>query len=102
MNRLAIIMLASLPLFGACTATSGAEYRQQVAWNRCANSPGPEARASCITTQVALMEAADRAETESIQARQQEAEVRQAQAEAHGVPSDAAKQTTDSGLRWPK
>jgi len=102
MKRLVIITLASLPLLAACSATSGAEYRKQVAWNRCANSPGPDARASCITTQIALMEAADRAEAESLQARRQEAEDRQAQAEAHGVPPEAARQTTDSGLRWPK
>ncbi|MEQ8300781.1 MAG: hypothetical protein RH945_09585 [Hyphomonas sp.] len=102
MKRFAIITLASLPLLAACAATSGPEYRQQVAWNRCASSPGPEARASCITTQVALLEAADRAEADSIQAKQQAAEDRQAQAEAYGVPSDVAKQTTDSGLHWPK
>ena len=102
MKRLVIITLASLPLLAACTATSGADYRKQVAWNRCANSPGPDARASCITTQIALMEAADRAEAESLQARRQEAEDRQAQAEAHGVPPEAARQTTDSGLTWPK
>ncbi|KJS35604.1 MAG: hypothetical protein VR74_02950 [Hyphomonas sp. BRH_c22] len=102
MKRLVIITLASLPLLAACTATSGADYRKQVAWNRCANSPGPDARESCITTQIALMEAADRAEAESLQARRQEAEDRQAQAEAHGVPPEAARQTTDSGLTWPK
>ena len=95
MKRFAIITLASLPLLAACAATSGPEYRQQVAWNRCASSPGPEA-------QVALLEAADRAEADSIQAKQQAAEDRQAQAEAYGVPSDVAKQTTDSGLHWPK
>ena len=102
MKRLAITALACLPLLAACSSTSGPEYRQQVAWNRCANSPGPEARASCIKTQIALLEAADRAEAESVKARQEEAEDRQARIEAHGVPADKAKQTTDSGLTWPK
>ncbi len=102
MKHLVITILASLPLLSACTATSGPEYRNQVAWNRCANSPGPEARASCIKTQVALLEAADRAEAESVKAKQEAAEDRQARIEAHGVPADKAKQTTDSGLDWPR
>lgn len=102
MKRLVITVLASLPLLAACTATSGPEYRKQVAWNRCASSPGPEARASCIKTQIALLEAADRANAESVKTRQEDAEDRQARIEAHGVPADKAKQTTDSGLTWPK
>jgi hypothetical protein len=102
MKRLVVTVLAGLSLVAACTSTSGDEYRNQIAWNRCANSPGPEARASCIKTQVALLEAADRAEAESVAAQQSQAEDRQAKLEAHGVPSDVAKQTTDSGLDWPK
>ena len=102
MKRLALAVLACLPLITACAATSGPEYRKSVAWNRCANSPGPEARASCIKTQIALMEAADRAEAESIKADQLAAEDRQARIEAQGVPADKAEQTTDSGLRLPK
>jgi hypothetical protein len=102
MKRLAITVLASLPLLAACATTSGPEYRKQVAWNRCASSPGPEARASCMKTQIALLEAADRADAESIKARQEDAEERQARIEAHGVPADKAQQTTESGLTWPK
>ena len=102
MQRLALILIASVPLLAACSSTSGPEYRKQVAWNRCASSPGPEARASCIKTQIALLEAADRANAESIKAKQEDAEDRQARIEAHGVPADKAQQTTDSGLTWPK
>lgn len=102
MKRLAITVLASLPLLAACTATSGPEYRKQVAWNRCASSPGPEARASCMKTQIALLEAADRANAESVKAKQEAAEDRQARIEAHGVPADKAQKTTDSGLHWPE
>lgn len=102
MTPFAITVLASVLLLTACSSTSGPEYRKQVAWNRCASSPGPEARASCMKTQIALLEAADRANAESIKARQQDAEDRQSRIEAHGVPADKAQQTTDSGLAWPK
>ncbi|KCZ89422.1 hypothetical protein [Hyphomonas johnsonii] len=102
MKRLAASLLVALPLVTACAATSGPEYRKSVAWNRCASSPGPDARASCIKTQIALMEAADRSEAQSVKASQEAAEDRQAKLEAHGVPADKAKQTTDSGLKLPK
>ena len=90
MKRLAITALACLPLLAACSSTSGPEYRQQVAWNRCANSPGPEARASCIKTQIALLEAADRAEAESVKARQEAAEDRQDPQERRAAPAGTA------------
>ena len=97
---LALLTCSSL-LVQACASTSADQVRRSEAWSRCRTAPNPEVRDRCIKTEVALMEARERNETESRENAQREAEDRQGVLEAHGVPSDEARQTVDSGLRIP-
>ncbi len=100
-QKLALALIA-LPLLAACTTVSGDEARRAEAYSNCRASPGPDARESCMKTQIALLEARDRREAERVVADQEAAERRQAEREAMGVPSDEAKEAVDSGLRIPK
>ena len=94
--------LIALPLMAGCVSANSAEGRQAEAYARCSYTPGPEERAACIKTELALIEARDRAAAEKIKSDQEAAEQRQAILEASGVPREDAKQTIDSGLRPPQ
>jgi hypothetical protein len=95
-------LLSGALLLGACASASAAKEREQIAWSRCANSPGPEARKSCVTTQISLLEAADRAEAESIAARQRQYENREADRVASGVSPEMARESSDPGIELPR
>lgn len=97
-TAVAIALIAMLP---ACTTKSAAQLRRSEAWSRCANSPTPETRNTCIETEIALIEARDRSDAESRARAVQDAEDRQAKLEASGVPRDAARQTTESPIDIP-
>ncbi|MEZ5998475.1 MAG: hypothetical protein R3B98_07260 [Hyphomonas sp.] len=102
MKRLLAAALIAAPLLGACVSSNSAEGRQAEAYARCKYSPGPDARDKCMKTELALIEARDRKEAERVKTDQEDAERRQAELEASGVPSDDAKQVVNSGLHVPK
>tara|TARA_R110000787_G_scaffold14348_8_gene44310 strand:- start:8684 stop:8998 length:315 start_codon:yes stop_codon:yes gene_type:complete len=95
-------LLSGTLLLGACASDRIAKEREQIAWSRCANSPGPEARKACVTTQIALLEAAARAEAESIAARQRSYENREADRVASGVSPEMARESSDPGIELPR
>jgi hypothetical protein len=101
MTKLIPLLALALPLLAGCVSTNSAEGREAEAYARCSYSPGPDERAKCMKTELALIEARDRKEAERVQADREAAERRQAELEASGVPRDAARQTVDSGLRTP-
>ncbi|MEH6694377.1 MAG: hypothetical protein V7675_05005 [Hyphomonas sp.] len=95
-------LLSGTMLLGACASNAAAKERQQIAWSRCASSPGPVARESCVTTQLALLEAADRAEAESLAAKQRSYENRDAEREASGMSPEMARGSSDPGIQLPR
>ncbi|MCA8902261.1 MAG: hypothetical protein KDA53_13550 [Hyphomonas sp.] len=90
MNRLilAAIALAAAPLLAGCVSANSAEGRQAEAYSKCSYAPGPEEREKCMKTELALIEARERAEADREQADLEADERRQAELEAHGVPRD--------------
>lgn len=102
-KRFALIpALIAQTLLAGCVSANSAESRQAEAYARCSYTPGPDERASCIKTELALIEARDRATAAKIKSDQEAAEQRQAVLEASGVSREDAKQTVDSGLRPPQ
>lgn len=92
-------LIATPLLVQACASAD--QTRRTEAWSRCSKAPNPDIRDRCIQTEMALIEDRERQELESRQKAEQRAEERQAQLEAHGVPSDEARQTVESGLKVP-
>ena len=101
MKKMIPLIALALPLMAGCVSSNSAEGRQSEAYARCSYTPGPAERATCIKTELALIEARDRQEAEKAQSDREAAERRQAELEASGVPRDKAKQTVDSGLHPP-
>ena len=101
MKKIAAPILLALPLLAGCVSSNSAEGRKSEAYARCSYTPGPKERAACIKTELALLEARDRAEDQRIQDDRAAAEQRQAVLEASGVPRDKAEQTVDTGLQPP-
>jgi hypothetical protein len=96
-----LVLALGLPLLTGCVSTNSDESRQAEAYSRCSYAPGPDERAKCMKTELALIEARDREEAERVQADREAAEHRQAVLEASGVSREDARQTVDSGLRTP-
>ena len=101
MNKLIPMLALALPLLAGCVSSNSAESRQAEAYARCSYAPGPDERAKCMKTELALIEARDRKEAERVQTDREAAEQRQAVLEASGVSREDAKQTTESGLHLP-
>jgi len=101
MNKMIPMLALALPLLAGCVSATAAESRQAEAYARCSYAPGPDERARCMKTELALIEARDRKEADRAQADHEAAEHRQAVLEASGMSSNDAKQTVDSGLRTP-
>ncbi|MEZ5987027.1 MAG: hypothetical protein R3B94_13860 [Hyphomonas sp.] len=101
MKYVVLTAMLALPLMAGCVSSNSAEGNQAEAYAKCRYTPGPEERAKCIKTELALIEARDRKEAERIQTDRETAEQRQAILEASGVSREDAKQTVESGLHTP-
>ena len=99
-KKIPLIILA-LPLMAGCVSSNSQEGNMAEAYARCSYAPGPTEREKCIKTELALIEARDRANAERVQSEREAAEQTQSQLEAMGVPREDARQTTDSGLSLP-
>ena len=102
MKKMIPMILMALPLIAGCVSSNSAEGQQAEAYARCSYTPGPEERAKCMKTELALIQARDRADAEKVQADREAAEQRQSELEASGVPREAAKQVYDPGLHPPQ
>ena len=92
MKKMIPAALLALPLMAGCVSSNSAEGRQSEAYARCSYTPGPDERAKCMKTELALIEARERKDAETTQADRDDAEQRQARLEASGVPHDKAKE----------
>ncbi|MEZ6001825.1 hypothetical protein [Hyphomonas sp.] len=101
MKKTIPLIFLALPLMAGCVSANSQEGNKAEAYARCSYTPNPDARAKCIKTELALIEARERAEAERVQSNREAAEQTQSQLEAMGVPREDAKQTTDSGLSLP-
>jgi len=101
MKKTIPLILLALPLMAGCVSANSEEGNMAEAYAKCSYAPGPKEREKCIKTELALIEARDRADAQQIQSDREAAEQRQAILEASGVSREDAKQTTDSGLRIP-
>ncbi len=97
----ASLMMLALPMMAGCVSANSHEGNKAEAYAKCSYTPNPDAREKCIKTELALIEARDRAAAERTQSDREAAEQRQAVLEASGVSREDAKQTTDSGLHLP-
>lgn len=95
------LIFLALPLMAGCVSANSQEGNMAEAYAKCRYAPGPEEREKCIKTELALIEARDRADAQRVQSDREAAEQREAILEASGVSREDAKQTTDSGLRLP-
>jgi hypothetical protein len=101
MKKAIPLIILTLPLMAGCVSANTQEGNMAEAYARCSYTPNPDAREKCIKTELALIEARDRAKSERVQSDREAAEQREAILEASGVSREDAKQTTDSGLRLP-
>ena len=101
MKKTVPLILLALPLMAGCVSSNSQEGNMAEAYAKCSYAPGPKEREKCIKTELALIEARDRADAERVQSEREAAEQTQAILEASGIPREEAKQTSDSGLRLP-
>ena len=101
MKKTVSLIVLAFPLMAGCVSSNSAEGNKAEAYAKCRYTPGPEERAKCIKTELALIEARERKEAERVQTDRETAEQRQAILEASGVSREDAKQTIESGLHTP-
>ena len=91
MKKTIPLIILALPLMAGCVSSNSAEGNQAEAYAKCSYSPGPEERAKCIKTELALIEARERKEAERQQTELEADEHRDAVLEATGVPREELK-----------
>jgi len=70
MNKMIPMFALALPLLAGCVSTNSADGREAEAYARCSYSPGPDERAKCMKTELALIEARDQKDADREAARQ--------------------------------
>ena len=91
MKKTIPLIILALPLMAGCVSSNSTEGNKAEAYAKCSYSPGPEERAKCIKTELALIEARERKEAERQQDEQEADEHRDAVLEATGVPREELK-----------
>ncbi len=66
-HRMAPLILLALPLMAGCASSNSQENNKAEAYAKCSYTPNPDARQKCIKTELALIEARERAAAERVQ-----------------------------------